>query len=475
MFSARKNNNSLPLCVDLDGTLVKTDTLIESILILIKKNPGYLISLLWWLQKGKAHLKQQIAQRVKLPIKNLPYHKNFLNYLKQEHQRGRKLILATAAHHNIATAVADHLHIFSEVIASDKNKNVSGITKANILAEKFGQYNFVYAGNSIADLPVWEKAHAGVIVTSSKHVLSQAVTVTNVIKRFSSKRISLQILLRALRYHQWVKNILLFTPLIAAHLITDINFVFASIIAFISFSLITSGVYVLNDLLDLSSDRRHFTKKNRPFAAGDLSLTIGLILALTLFIFGFGLARFLPFNFTSWLFIYITLNLFYSLFLRQEILIDVMLLAFLYTLRIFAGASAINISVSIWLMVFSFFLFLGLALLKRFSGLQPAPNESYGRGYLAQDSQPISQLGIASGFTAALVLSLYIKSPVVSELYSQAIILWIEVPLLILWVSRLWLLAHRGRIKEDPLVFTMHDTVSYMLLAAMLTVVILAV
>jgi 4-hydroxybenzoate polyprenyltransferase len=457
--------DQVPLCVDLDGTLIKTDVLLESVLILLKTRPLLMLLLPFWLLKGRAYLKRRLAGHTIPDVQSLPYNREFVEYLTAEHRTGRPLVLVTATELKVAKQVQSYLGLFSEILASDGQRNLKGAEKLNVLVERFGVRGFDYAGNAAVDLEVWREAREAIVVTRSSSLVARAEKVSQLGQVFLVKGSRLASLARALRVHQWVKNALVFVPLIVSHHLANPRAVVNAVLAFLAFSLCASGVYVFNDLLDLGADRQHAKKKHRPFAAGDLPLAFGMAIIPILVSGGVAISLFLPPVFMMTLGIYLVINLCYSLFLKQIELIDVIVLAGLYTIRIFAGAAAIGVHTSSWLLSFSGFLFLSLALVKRFAELRNDGKQSYrligGRGYVGADSDHLVSMGTASGYISVLVLGLYVSSTDVTILYQRPGLLWLICPLLFYWISRVWLLAHRGMMNEDPVVFAVKDKVSY--------------
>jgi 4-hydroxybenzoate polyprenyltransferase len=286
-------------------------------------------------------------------------------------------------------------------------------------------------------------------------------------------------LFRALRPQQWVKNVLIFVPLILSHRIRDSHSLLLALFAFADFSLCASAVYLLNDLLDLEADRLHPTKKNRPIAAGKVSIPTALIAALILLVASLGLAFFSANrHLVQLLALYFLISSAYSFFLKRVAMLDVVTLAGLYTLRIFFGAVATGITISTWLLAFSVFFFMSLAMVKRFSALARLPADNpgplSGRAYTRSDMPMIASLGSASGFVSVLVMALYINSQDVLALYARPQLLWLMCPLLLYWVSRLWLLAHRGDLNEDPIVFAVYDEISYLIGILVIAIIWLA-
>ncbi|MFH1067172.1 MAG: UbiA family prenyltransferase [bacterium] len=472
------NNTASVLCVDLDGTLIHTDTIWESVLLFLKKQPLGVFSLLFWLFKGRAYLKDALARQVSLDVSLLPFHEDFLVFLKQQKAEGRKIVLVTASHQQVAEQVAAWTGLFDEVIGSTLSCNLKGRQKADCLVKKFGAKNFDYAGNEWPDMKVWRVARRAIVVNASSFVLRAAQRHFEVSHVFHLPQSKVKTWLRALRSHQWIKNVLLFTPLIAAHHWLSLEGWLAAGMAFVSFSLFTSSVYVFNDLFDLEADRHHYRKKNRPFAGGHLQIYQGLIVIPLLFAGGVLTSLALPPAFLACGCAYYFASAAYSLRLKQIEVLDVLVLAGLYTIRIIAGAYAVGVTLSFWMLAFAVFLFLSLGLMKRFAELKDLRRQNKesakGRGYLTSDLEQISSLGAASGYVAALVLALYLNSKEVSAIYHQPQILWGLCVLLLYWINRVWLLAHRGKMHEDPVIFTLTDKTSYAIAAAGLLLVALA-
>jgi len=396
-----------PLCVDLDGTLVKTDLFLESLIALLKKNPFFVFLIPFWLAKGRAFLKRQVTLRVSIDVGMLPYNREFMEFLKQEHLRNRPLVLATASDYLIASRVASHLGIFSDVLASDGETNLSGARKLEALIGKYGSKGFDYAGNARVDRNVWSRADESILVNASRRLTEEANRNFNVSRTFLSPKRFLGVMLREIRLHQWSKNILLLVPLVLAHKLADWRLFGNGFLAFIAFSLAASGVYVINDLVDLEVDRNHPMKRNRPLTSGDMNIFHGIFLIPLLLGGSILVSLILPARFTVVLFLYLVLTTTYSFYFKKIVLVDVVLLASLYTIRIIAGAFAVEVHISPWLLAFSMFIFLSLALLKRYSELSMlrAQNKelSKGRGYLSSDLEQIASLGTSSGYISVQI------------------------------------------------------------------------
>jgi len=457
---------SIPLCVDLDGTLIRSDLLIESALALLAQHPLAIFSMVLWLLRGKAHLKREIARRVKLDPSALPYNHELIKWLHDQ-RTYRQVVLCTAADFTLATSVAAYVGVFSEVIASDGLVNLSGINKATALIERFGDKAFDYIGNAPVDLEVWKHAHAAVVVEHGQILSKAAARVTPVERRFAVSRGGIKDWFKALRIHQWIKNILVFLPLLASHRVLELDRVAESGLAFLCFGLCASSVYLTNDLLDLPSDRQHHRKRNRPFAAGTLPLISGPIAAVALLIAGFSLALLVSHLFMVVLLGYYLLTTAYSIRLKRIVMLDVVVLATLYTTRILAGTVAIHTKPSFWLLAFSMFIFLSLAMVKRYTELlalqKKGQVKASGRGYDVEDIPLIQSLGGSSGYLAVLVLALYVDSTASMSLYRHPHYLWVLCPLLLYWISRTWAIAHRGIMHDDPVVFAVMDRTSQIL------------
>jgi 4-hydroxybenzoate polyprenyltransferase len=468
----------LPLCVDLDGTLIRSDLLVESALGLLRRNPLYILTFLAWLLRGKAHLKREIAQRTSIDVAALPYEPRVLDWLRAE-TGGRLRVLCTASDQKFADAVAAHVGGFDEVLASDGVRNLSGRNKAAMLGERFGERGFDYAGNEARDLHVWRRARRAIVVNAPHGLAERAGRVSEVERVFERSAKPWRVWLRALRLHQWLKNLLVFLPLLTAHLMLAPEAVLHSTLAFFAFCLCASGVYLLNDLLDLDADRQHPRKRLRPFAAGTLPLQAGLIAAPALTLAAFALALSIAKPFAVALAGYYVLTLAYSFALKRVVMLDTVVLAGLYTIRIIAGTLALRVDLSFWLLAFSMFLFLSLAMIKRYTELRALLHNgdarSSGRGYAVDDLPLVQSLGAASGYLAVLVLALYINSTASEALYRHPVVLWLLCPLLLYWISRAWLIAHRGDMHDDPVVFAVSDRTSRLVLALTIIIVIGAI
>jgi 4-hydroxybenzoate polyprenyltransferase len=469
----------VPLFVDLDGTLIKTDLLIESAFFLLKKQPWILFVMFYWLALGKAHLKEEIAKRSVLDFGVLPLQKDFVEFLNNEALQGRALYLATASDRRLAEPVANRLGIFKQVLASDGHRNLKGTRKLEAILTCCNDSAFDYAGNARVDLAIWAKARRAIVVNPNAGVIAATQKRRYVVQQVFDDRPSiLKTWIRALRIHQWAKNVLLGVPILTAH-----AFSFSAIAeiaaAFTAFGLVASATYLLNDLLDLVADRHHPRKCKRPFAAGNIGLISGILGMIIVFCAGCGLAVQVSDHFLFTLLAYLGLTISYSFYFKRIVLIDVLLLASLYTIRIVAGAFAIDVPLSSWLLGFSMFIFLSLALVKRCTELMAMQRLSRetlrGRGYQVSDYPMLSAMGVAAGYLSILVLALFISSPESLGKYTYPIILWLLCPLMAYWVSRLWLKTSRGEMHDDPLVFSLKDQASWIVFISMMVVTLVAI
>ncbi len=485
-----------PLCVDLDGTLVKSDTLLDSVIVLARQSPGSLLRFPMWIAQGKAVFKRNISSAVALDVVHLPYNQPLLEYLRQQHAAGRPIYLATGADNLLAERVAAHLGIFTGVLASDGSINLTGHNKLEAFQQRFPA-GFSYIGNARLDLPLL--AHSvHPMVANPQRGLSAALRSASVqpARTFTDDASPLKSWLRAIRLHQWAKNTLIFLPLLLAH-VRDVGPAVAALLAFLSFSLAASATYVFNDLLDLEADRHHPRKRSRPFAAGDLSPITGSVTILLFLATSLALALLLPHvltalspqfiwngqgRFIDWLVLYAISTVIYSLRLKRMVLVDVMALACLYTIRILAGSAASGVKVSPWLAAFSIFFFLSLAFVKRFAELESLSLRGgdtemlavKGRGYRVSDLEQLRSFGTASGYASVVIFALYIGNEVAQNLYPHHSRLWLLVPVLLLWLSRLWLKASRGELDEDPVVYAITDKRSLQLGLVVLVIVLSA-
>jgi len=460
------NDNVSYIVVDLDGTLVGTDTLIESLFKLIKGQPLLAFKMPFWLLKGKAGFKIEVAKHVSLEPSQLPYHNELLHYLRRERAKGRKLILGTAAHESIAQSISEHLGLFDRVLCtSDSSLNLAGAAKGKAIPAECRP--FYYAGNAKIDLEVWRES-AGAIVVGPHSLLKQAEKVTSIVKWFEPDQSTWNAWKKALRIHQWTKNLLIFLPLILAHQLTDSSLWISAFLGFVAFSVIASSVYLLNDIVDLDSDRQHPEKKNRPLARGTVSLPQGLFMAGALFFLGMGIAGWASDRLFIVLLGYYILTTVYSFKLKKIPILDAFTLAGLYTWRILSGGVVTKTPLTFWLLAFSMFFFLSLAFAKRSTELKLmislGKKKAQGRGYLTEDLSMVNTLGVGAGMASVVIFSMYVNQPVIVQLYQSPRYLLAVAIILLFWISRVWMLTDRGQMNSDPILFALKDKTSYVLL-----------
>lgn len=458
--------NYPPLVVDLDGTLLRSDLLMETAMAFGRSRPLQFFRVFHWLYKGKAALKEGLALNTDIDVSVLPYDPNVIELIEAQRATGRMVVLATAAHESLAQRIAEHLNLFDLVLASNSNRNLSAEHKRDLLIAHFGEGGFDYIGNAHDDLPVWKTARHALAVNPERGVERQLRKLDNVAQVIDSNRASWRDWRKALRLHQWMKNILVFVPLLASHRLSQPGLVLDGVLAFVFFGLCASSVYILNDLLDLTDDRHHKSKCLRPFACGKLSIGTGLVAVPVLLAAAFGGALLtLPWQFSAVLGGYYLMTLAYSLQLKRKMALDVILLAMLYTTRIIAGVAAFNLQLTFWMLAFSMFIFLSLAMVKRYAELRDARAREVmtlarGRGYYPGDLDMIASLGASSGYLSVMVLALYIQDTATTALYREPHVIWLACPLLLFWITRVWMLTHRGQMNDDPVVFAIRDRIS---------------
>ena len=486
----------VPLCVDLDGTLVKSDTLLDTVIVLARQNPSSLLHFPKWVSQGKAFFKQKVSSLASIDVVHLPYNQPLLEYLRQQHAEGREIYLATGADTVLAERVAAHLGLFSGVLASDGSINLTGHNKLAAFQQRFPG-GFCYIGNARPDVPLLKNCSAPMVANPHRALRSGLLSAGIVpVKTFSDTTSPLKAWMRAIRLHQWAKNVLIFLPVLLAH-VRAVGPMVAAAMAFLSFGLAASSTYIVNDLLDLEADRHHPRKRRRPFASGDLSPIAGAATVVVFSVLSVAIALLLPrvlaslspqyallepWKFLFWLVLYAVATTAYSLRLKRIVLVDVIMLSGLYTVRIIAGSAATGVPVSQWLAAFSIFFFLSLAFVKRFSELESVRIRSEatgtiavkGRGYRVSDLEQLRSFGTASGYASVIVFALYIGNEVAKNLYSHYSRLWLLVPVLLLWLSQLWLLASRDELHEDPVIYAITDKRSLLLGAVVVGIVLSA-
>jgi len=475
-MDARSDKSAIPLAIDLDGTLIATDLLWEGLFLMVRKNPLLIFMAIYWALSGPATLKREIARRVDIDPASLPYRQVVVDRIKAERAKGRRIILATGTPLKFAKAIAKHLGIFDSVLATEGTHNMTSIRKRAALVSAYGDGGFDYAGNSRHDLTVFDAAREAIVVSPDRQASRwQSAQGAELI---DTPRPSLRTILKMLRVHQWLKNGLIAVPMVLSHEYLNLGMLLSCVLAFIAFSAAASAIYILNDFFDLALDRRHATKRNRPFASGVLSIPFGLASMAVLLVTSAAAASFLPPLFSVVLGGYLVATTAYSLSVKRMLLLDVLMLAGLYTMRLLGGATATGTDVSFWLLAFSTFFFLSLALVKRFVELRSTtlvPGERIaGRGYRAEDQDVVAQAGMASAFSSALVLALYIDSAAIRELYPHPWMVWPLAPIVLYLTMRVWILARRDEMHDDPVVFIMRDWRSQMVIVAGATLLLAA-
>ncbi|MFN3307259.1 MAG: UbiA family prenyltransferase [Candidatus Kapaibacteriota bacterium] len=466
------------ICVDLDYTLISTDILVEQIVSFLKKKPTAFFHILFWLLKSKQYLKEKLSENVHLDYSEIPIREEVLSYLKQEKEKGNRLVLVTASNIKIANGINNYLKLFDEVYGSNSNLNLKGKNKAKFLEQKFGRNRFIYIGDSIADLPIWKIAKKSLLVSNGKTINLLLQKRKNFSGNLLSYRTKIEDFFKLIRLHQWIKNLLLFLPLILAHEFGSISIIGRSTLAFVSFSLVASFVYIFNDIVDIRNDRKHPSKKLRPIPSGLISAYTAFFYCFLLLAVGIALALSINSGFTLICIVYILLNLVYSFFAKRIPITDIFLLSTFYVLRIIAGSLATHVPVSNWLLAFSIFFFLSLATLKRYVELNLIANSeanTHGRPYSIDSLDFFQILGVNSAFASIIVLILYINSEKVNSLYKSPSLLWFDAFLLLFWLAMLWNYAKNKNIDYDPVLVILRNPIFLFTLLMMIIVWISAI
>lgn len=474
------------LVVDLDHTLIKTDLLLEALICLLKR-PAQIPALVKHLLGVKTkragsynniipQLKDFIAKLVNVEPEILPYNEQIIQRIKQEKSLGAHVVLASASNQSWVNEISEHLGLFHEAFGSTSDLNLKGTAKRDFLVARYEPETITYIGDSKADIAIWKSVAHSIVTNPTRSMIHSLTSMGISPESIGSRKSILKILPKALRLHQWAKNVLLFLPILMAHKIFDLESIINCIVGFFAFSFLASAVYVLNDLCDIKADRQHPIKRKRPFAAGFLAVEHGLLMIPLLMLVSFILASQLPLLFGLTLVGYLAINIAYSFRFKKIHSFDVVLLATMYSVRIFAGGAASGVWVSDWLLAFSTFFFFGLAILKRFTEVSKmvARRTVSGRGYLTDDKQALLALGVSGSMLSTMILALYLNSPQVAKLYSQPQHLWLVLPIILFWIARLWIQASRNEIDSDPVVFALKDKVSYVVAALALAVLVYA-
>ena len=471
------HSSPVPLVIDLDGTLVRSDLLIETAVAFGTSSANQLFEAVKSLWKGRAQLKQQLANG-SITFASLPFDPIVLGRARAAASAGIPVYVASAGDEKLVRAVAEHLGCFAGWFASDGKTNLAGAAKARRLVDVFGHGGFDYIGNDAADLAVWAVCRKRAAIRTSARVRRRLLAMDPSAEILPEERLTVRSWMRLLRVHQYVKNVLVLVPLLTSHEFTFLA-IARSIGAMIAFSICASSVYILNDVIDLEADRAHPTKRTRPLACGEFPLSFGLVLVPVLLFIAFSLGAVISVPFLFTLCCYFALTSAYTFFLKRKVIVDVIVLALLYTIRVIAGAVAIDVSVSKWLLGFSLFIFVALALTKRYVEISqlarhslPAPKN---RNYSASDLPIVGSLAAASAFNGITLFALYLSSDTASRLYRHPDLLWLICPILLYWACRVLIMAHRGAMHDDPVVFALRDRISWIIVAAIVAIVLVAI
>jgi len=467
-------DQAVPLCVDLDGTLLRTDTLLECLVLLMKERPFALLFVPLWVFRGKSYLKTMCAQRVSFTGKSFPYNSDVVKFIESQDD-DREMVLVTGAHESLANSISEDCGLFDRVAGSSEHINLTGSNKLNWLVEQYGENGFDYIGNDKDDLKIWPHARKALAVSTPNGIQKSA---SNLAQVFTEKKTGIVAIAKLLRVHQWAKNALIFVPYLLDQRIGDPTGLLQLFIAFFAMCFLASCTYILNDMLDIQADRNHVSKSSRMMASGDVPILTGFIALLTTGLLFIVCCFFLNSLTVLALFVYLVITLAYSFYLKQIILLDVSILAALHTIRVVIGTLAISAVWSFWLLAFSMFVFFSLATAKRVAELinleKSGGSEATGRGYLTTDLPVLLCTGVSTAYISILVVALYIDSEKVAQMYAKPELLWFVCPALMYWVGRIWIKAWRGLLNEDPILFALKDRVSLFILLTVVAIVAMA-
>jgi 4-hydroxybenzoate polyprenyltransferase/phosphoserine phosphatase len=451
----------IPIVVDLDGTLLRSDVLLESLLAVARAQPMVLAKVPFWLVRGSAVLKRQLVTLAPIDVSTLPFDIGLLEYLREQKSAGRRIVLASGSDVQIADAVARHCGVFDAVFGSDGHVNLTAVRKRNRLVAEFGLKGFDYIGDNAQDLPIWAVARFAMLAGPSARLIAQAQSVASVQRVFVRNSPALGTYSSAMRVQHWLKNLLVLVPILVGHHLYEPIFLRNAMLGALCFCFAASGTYLLNDLLDLRTDRQHPRKKLRMLASGELPIAHALCMLPCLWLAALLLAMWLPIGFSYALWVYILLMVAYSMRLKDFAIIDALVLAMGYSLRILAGGQAVRIAVSPWLLVCSSAMFFGLALLKRYAELAAlrcgTGTQTRVRAYRLTDAAVVAGLGGAAGCIAVALLALY---PVIEPSDHARWPIWLVCGCVLFWIGHMWLMADRGQIHDDPVAFSLRDPVS---------------
>lgn len=452
-----------PLFVDLDGTLLFNDSVQEVFWRLVFTKPWHaIIAVYILLSKGRAPFKDYIAKHVKLSGIQWPINPDVLKLLNAEKSRGRKIILLTASNEKIAKAIAAPLEIFDKIVGSTSSRNFKGGEKLSWINSNFHAEPFMYAGNSTDDFILWGRAAEAIVVNPSSYIYEHAQKICKKVRLIQNLPQHFKTWAKLLRVHQYSKNLLLFVPLLLSGQLWHWHLFSTCLLAWVCFSATASAAYIINDLVDLDSDRAHSTKKNRPLAAGLLNISEAALWVLGLFVVTILGCLHLPFLFSVTLAGYFALTLAYSFYIKRVAILDVFVLSFLYLSRLLAGSVATMVVFSNWLIAFTLFFFLSLAYLKRFIEIERTTQNAKikGRGYFKKDRELVKTSGLSLGFLSVVIFSLYLNANISETIYKHPNGLWCIAPALLYWINHLWHCAVHNKIHDDPIEFALKDKLS---------------
>lgn len=468
-----------PLCVDLDGTLLRTDLLYEALLELLFRNPVALLTLPLLLLRGIAQFKARVAALVTPDYDTLPLREPVLDLVRRHVERGGRAYLVSASPQTWVEGVAARTGLFEDALGSGPERNLKGANKGEEIRRRYGA-TACYVGDSTADTAVWARVEAAVVV-GSPALDRAAAAVTEVRGRIPAEPVGFRALTRALRLHQWAKNGLVFIPLFMSLQVATSAAIAQTFVAFIALGVLASSTYIVNDLGDLKADRRHRSKRLRPLPSGTLPIPRALALVAAGVVTGALLAiTLLPPAVGACLLAYTVLTLAYSFRLKRFALLDALVLAALFTLRLLTGAALLVDELPYWLLIFSMCFFFSLALVKRYTELasQLAGDDTTllpGRGYCPADRPLVLALGAAAAVASSVVFAIYlINSHFSLDVYSQPNWLWLGNATIFYWLMRTWLLAIRGRMNDDPVLFAVRDPASIAMGGIVLVSILLA-
>ena len=463
------------LVVDLDRSLIRSDMLYETFWSAFSINWRIFLRAFFLIFTSRLKLKDYLYRQSDVDVATLPYNKKVMAIIRARQAMGHKIVMATATHHQLAKKIASHLGLFDDVHGSDQT-NLRGQHKADAILNAYPEASIEYIGDHTTDLQLWRKSDRAISVDAGPRLRRQIEDIGIAFEHLDTAPKTGLALIKSLRLYQWSKNALVFVPMIASHEFT-LEVFLLSIMAFVSFGMIASCMYIFNDLCDLKSDRVHDRKKNRPFASGMARIDQGLFLGLGMSLSGLVLASFVSIQFFYCMLVYLSVALSCSVYLKRILIVDLLALACLYAIRIIGGGLAAEIMISFWLLVFSVFFFFSLATIKRMAELisltQKSQQRVVGRDLHTSDIPVITHLATSSGFVSVLVFTLYLNSPEVKLLYSSPTFLGGICLVLAYWISRLAIVTQRGQMHDDPLIFALKDRISYICLTIILLLLVI--